>query len=219
MNTQEPPSPATPPGRLPQNPPPKPHRGAGRLKETLSTLGIIILAPIVALFLTAFIFQSYQVDGPSMETTLQDRDRLIVTKTGKTWSRLTGSQYTPKRYEIVIFNHSGEFGDEQLVSQKQLIKRVIGLPGDRIVVKDGVVTVYNKEHPAGFLIDREGPEKNAIGNTTGNIDETVKPENIYVMGDNRENSLDSRSFGPIRAVDLVGKLNLRIYPFNKTEHF
>ncbi len=114
---------------------------------------------------------------------------------------------------------SGEFGGEQLVPQKQLIKRVIGLPGDRIVVKDGVVTVYNKQNPAGFLIDRNGPEKNVIGNTNGNIDETIKSDDIYVMGDNRENSLDSRSFGPIRTTDLVGKLNFRIYPFNSAEHF
>jgi signal peptidase I len=188
-------------------------------KDTLSTLGIIILAPIVALFLTAFVFQSYQVDGPSMETTLQNRDRLIVTKTGKTWSRITGKEYIPKRYEIVIFNHSGEYGDNQFVSEKQLVKRVIGLPGDRIVVKDGVVTVYNSEHPGGFLIDKTGPEKNAIHSTAGNIDETIKSSDLYVMGDNRENSLDSRSFGPIRSQDVVGKLSLRIYPFNKTEKF
>jgi signal peptidase I len=169
------------------------------------------MAPIVALFLTAFVFQSYQVDGPSMEATLQNKDRLIVTKTGRTWSRITGKNYVPKRYEIIIFNHTGEFGSQQ-VSEKQLVKRVIGLPGDRVVVKDNVVTVYNKEHPNGFMIDREGPEKNVISNTNGSIDETVKPGEIYVMGDNRENSLDSRSFGAIqrRLVPVVYALNLSV---------
>lgn len=200
-----------------QQPAPKPK--SNKLKDTLSTLGIIILAPLVALFLTSFIFQSYQVDGPSMETSLQNRDRLIVTKTGKTWARISRNDYIPKRYEIVIFNHSGDYGDSGFIAEKQLIKRVIGLPGDRVVVKDGVVTVFNNQHPEGFLIDREGPEKNAISNTTGNIDETIKPGELYVMGDNRENSLDSRSFGAIRSVDLVGKLSLRIFPFDKAEQF
>lgn len=190
----------------------------GKWNDTLSTIGIIVLAPIVALFLTHFIFQSYQVDGPSMETTLQDRDRLIVTKTGKTWARITNNDYIPKRYEIIIFNYSGEFGPGG-VTQKQLIKRVIGLPGDRVVVKDGVVTVYNNEHPDGYLIDREGPERNAIRDTPGTIDINVQPGELYVMGDNRENSLDSRSFGAVRSDDIVGKLNLRIYPFNKTDKF
>lgn len=188
-------------------------------KDTISTIGIIILAPIIALFLTHFVFQSYQVDGPSMETTLHNEDRLIVTKTAKTLSKLTGNAYIPKRYEIIIFNFNGSIGDGQ-VKEKQLIKRVVGLPGDRVVVKDGVVTIYNKEHPDGFLVDREGPEKSVIGNTPGNdIDLTIKAGEVYVMGDNRENSLDSRVFGTVPANDIVGKLSLRIYPFSDYKHF
>lgn len=208
------------PASLPEKPlhNSEPKSKNNRLKETLSTIGIIILAPIVALFLTAFVFQSYQVDGPSMETTLQNRDRLIVTKTGKTWSKITGKPYIPQRYDIVIFNHTGEFGGE-LASQKQLIKRVVGLPGDRVVVKDGIVTVFNGQNPNGYLIDREGPENEVIRDTPGNIDETIKAEEIYVMGDNRENSLDSRAFGAVRSQDVVGKLSWRIFPFNKTDKF
>lgn len=201
----------------------------GRWKDTASTVGILIMAPLVALFLTAFVFQSYQVDGPSMETTLQDRDRLIVSKTGKTWSRITRQPYIPKRYEIIVFNKAGEFSGSE-TTERQLIKRVIGLPGDRVVVKDGLVTVYNKEHPDGFLVDQQGPENNVITTTSGigrtpeessesMIDETVKENELYVMGDNRGNSLDSRSFGAIRSSDVVGKLSLRIYPFNKFQHF
>jgi signal peptidase I len=189
-----------------------------KFKDTLSTLGVIILAPLVAFFLTAFVFQSYQVDGPSMETTLQDSDRLIVSKTEKTISRITGNEYTAERYDVIIFNHSGEFGDGQ-VSKKQLIKRVIGLPGDRVEVKEGVVKVFNDQNPDGYLVDRVGPEKKAITNTPGNIDETINEGEIYVMGDNRENSLDSRSFGSIRNQDIVGKLSLRIYPFDKTQKY
>jgi signal peptidase I len=206
-------------GGKPETASPEPVDNSHKLKETLSTLGIIILAPIVALILTAFVFQSYQVDGPSMETTLHNKDRLIVTKIPRTWSRLTRHSYIPDRYDIVIFNHTGEFSDSQFVTEKQLIKRVIGLPGDKVIVKDGIVTIYNKERPEGFLIDREGPEKNTIANTPGNIEETVNEGEIYVMGDNRENSLDSRTFGSVRTQDVVGKLSLRIYPFDTANKF
>ncbi len=89
------------------------------------------------------------------------------------WAKISGNSYIPDRYDIVVFNHTGEFGGSTFVDEKQLIKRVIGLPGDRVVVKDGIVTVFNTEHPNGFLIDREGPEKNVIGNTPGNTEETV----------------------------------------------
>ncbi len=202
---------------------------SGNWRDVASTLGILIMAPLVALFLTAFVFQSYQVDGPSMETTLQDRDRLIVSKTGRTWSKITRKPYIPKRYEIIVFNQTAEFGQTE-ATERQLIKRVIGLPGDRVVVKGGEVTIYNNERPNGFAVDKEGPEAKAIttteavgGNSDDNeesmIDETVKPGYLYVMGDNRPNSLDSRTFGAIRSQDVVGKLSLRLYPFDKFEHF
>lgn len=189
--------------------------------ELLSAAAILALAPLLALFLINFVFQSYQVDGPSMETTLQDGDRLIVTKTGKTWARITGSDYIPKRYEIVIFNYSdaGNFEGTGQHDNKQLIKRVIGLPGDRVVVKDGVVTIFNTEHPKGYLVDRLGPENSAITVTDRDVDVKINQGEVFVMGDNRENSLDSRFFGPVQSKDIVGKLNLRIYPFDKSERF
>lgn len=199
-----------------------PKKSNSKLKDTLSTLGIIIMAPIVALFLTNFIFQSYQVDGPSMESTLQNQDRLIVTKVGKTWARLTGGDYIPDRYEIIIFNYAGGGGSGHS-GEKQLIKRVVGLPGDRVVVQDGVVKVFNKENPDGFDVDKQGPEKNTatILNTTasGNDQWVVGEGEVFVMGDNRGLSLDSRAFGPIKSKDILGHLQLRIYPFNKFESY
>jgi signal peptidase I len=191
--------------------------------EYFSTGVVILLSPIVAFLLTQFVFQSYQVDGPSMEKTLQNGDRLIVTKVGRTWARITQSDYAPNRYDIIIFNHSSDYGDGT-IQEKQLVKRVIGLPGDRVLVKDGQVVIYNNEHPDGFLVDNEGPESKTITVTNaptegGVIDETVKDGEVYVMGDNRENSMDSRSFGTVREQDIVGHLAMRIYPFEKFTRF
>lgn len=192
--------------------------GSSRLRDRFSTVLVFLAAPLMALIMIHFVFQTYEVEGPSMERTLQDKDRLIVWKVNRTWARLTGNDYIPERYDVIVFNHRGIAGSTD-GSERQLIKRVIGLPGDRVVVKDGAVTIYNKEKPGGFQVDDLGPEKDVITITAGNIDETIQPGQIFVMGDNRENSLDSRNLGPIRAEDIVGKLSMRIYPFDKADKF
>lgn len=189
----------------------------GARKELFSTLAILILAPIIAIFLTVFVFQSYQVDGPSMEQTLHNNDRLIVTKLGKTWSSVTGHDYIPSRYSIIVFNYNGNADFE--VQNKQLIKRVIGLPGDRVVIKDGITTIYNSQHPDGFYPDKVGPESSVINTTKGDTDYTVKPGEVFVMGDNRGNSLDSRIFGPVSSSGIIGTLYLRIFPFSSVKKF
>ena len=199
----------------PEPPPHKDHEGA---KNVISTIAILVIAPLIALCLTAFVFQSYEVDGPSMETTLQNHDRLIVLKVPRTLAKITGHPYIPHRGDIVIFSKSDlySFEDE---AKKQLIKRVIGLPGERVVVKDGFLTVYNKEHPDGFQPDKTMSYGSAIVTTTGNIDLTVPENEVFVCGDNRNNSLDSRAFGTVEAKDIVGKLSIRLIPFNKVKTF
>lgn len=185
------------------------------LKSVLSTVGIFLLAPLIAIILTAFVFQSYEVDGQSMEITLQNQDRLIVYKLPKTWARIWRQDYVPAREEVIVFtrHNSSEFGDGS--SDKQLIKRVIGIPGDHVVIKDGKVTVFNEDNPAGYNPDKDKPRTEGFSRTEGNIDVTVDEGEVFVLGDNRGNSLDSRYFGPIKTSDISGDLVLRIYPFNK----
>lgn len=189
-----------------------------RVKEHLTTILILIAAPLLAVLITAFVFRTYQVDGPSMESTLQDNDRLIINKIPVTFAKITNRDYIPQRYDIIVFSHQGQFGDGE-VAEKQLIKRVIGLPGDRVVVKSGIVTIYNNENPDGFLVDKFGPEAAVIDSTSGNIDQTIKEGEVFVMGDNRGNSLDSRNLGTVNASDIIGKLTFRIYPFQKWETY
>lgn len=196
----------------------KPEKNRENTHAILSTLALIIIAPLIALTLTAFVFQSYQVDGPSMQSTLQNNDRLIVLKIPRTWARVTGHPYIPHRADIIIFNKTdiSDFGTSE---PKQLIKRVIGLPGDRVVVKNGLITVYDKSHPQGFNPDKTYPYGKVIHTTPGNLDITVPKNSVFVCGDNRTNSLDSRIFGPIPLKDIVGKLSLRVYPLSKAETF
>lgn len=189
------------------------------LKSILSTVLIIAMAPVLAIIIVTYIFQSYQVDGPSMQPTLETNDRLIIWKTGRTWSRLTGKAYIPDRGAIVVFVKRGLY-DFNSDREKQLIKRIIGLPGDRVVVSNGTITVYNTSHPDGFNPDQELAITDTVtGEITGNVDITVKEGEIFVVGDHRNNSLDSRTFGAVPATDIVGTLSARILPLSEAHKF
>ncbi|MDB5186193.1 MAG: signal peptidase [Candidatus Saccharibacteria bacterium] len=187
-------------------------------KSVLSTVLVLIAAPVIALLLINFVFQSYEVDGPSMETTLSNKDRLIVWKVPRTIARITDNHYIPARGDIIVFVKKGLF-DQNGAGDKQLIKRVIGVPGDRVVVRDGIVTVYNAENPNGLNPDLNPEYASVIKTTNGNVDITVPEGELFVCGDNRVNSLDSRVFGTIPSNDVVGKLVARIFPLNKAETF
>src|SRR5579862_5420563 len=102
--------------------PAEPQSPSGRSgwREALSTIGVVVLAFAVAVFIIAFVFRSYQVDGPSMENTLQNADKLIIWKVPRTWAHITGHPYIPGRGDIVVFTESGlsQFGQQDT---KQLI--------------------------------------------------------------------------------------------------
>jgi len=197
---------------------PEPPRSRSGWYEALSTIGVVVTAFAVAIFIIAFVFRSYQVDGPSMENTLQNADKLIIWKVPRTWARLTGHPYIPDRGDIIVFTQSGlsQFNQQDT---KQLIKRVIGLPGDHLVLKDGSYTIYNKTHPKGFDPDKTLPYGKNIPTTSGEIDITLGKSQVFVSGDNRPDSLDSRAFGPINANQIIGKLAIRVFPIGKAAVF
>lgn len=188
-------------------------------KSMFSTLSILILAPLVALFLTAFVFQSYEVDGSSMETTLQNRDRLIVSKVPRTFAKVSGGQYIPERGEIIIFTTTALNDGRSNSQARQLVKRVIGVPGDRVVIKDGVVTVINNEFPEGFNPDKLGDYGEEVQHTSSNTDVLVNSGEVFVLGDNRDNSSDSRTIGTVPVEDIIGELVFRIYPLGNAKVF
>lgn len=211
--------PTAPPPTTPPVPPVKEEKQPSGFHDFLSTVGILLLAFAVALLIINFVFRTYQVDGRSMEPTLQNLDKLIIWKVPRTIAKITGNDYIPKRGEVIVFEQSGlgEYGQED---SKQLIKRAIGLPGDRVVVQDGKITVYNNENPDGFIPDETLAYGGDIPATTGqDIDVLLREDEIFAVGDNRPDSLDSRSFGPINADQIIGKMVLRILPLDKAEFY
>lgn len=217
---------ATPPAPKPATPETNSEpelKAPSHWKGTLSTIAILLIAPIIAILLTAFVFQSYQVDGVSMQNTLQNNDRLIIWKVPRTWARITGHQYVPKRGDIIIVSENNLEACGQSES-RQIVKRVIGLPGERVVFNDGHYTIYNTEHPKGF-----DPDKTLPYGKTGtplfedqsgtNVDVTLDDHHIFVSGDHRADSCDSRALGPVNTDQIVGKLALRLLPLSKMEKF
>jgi signal peptidase I len=173
-----------------------------------------IIFPIaVVLILHNFVFQAYHVLGTSMFPTLHNTDYLIVSKLGYTETlveRALGENvdYIPKRGEIIVFHYPKD-------PTKIFVKRVVGLPGDHIVIKDGTVTVYDPQHPNGFNPDASYEPSGT--QTLIDTDVVVQPGELFVMGDNRTpgGSFDSREWGQLPSSYIIGNVVLRLLPLDQ----
>ncbi|MDX1765856.1 MAG: signal peptidase I [Candidatus Saccharimonadales bacterium] len=183
-------------------------------KGFISIFQLIAGALLLAFIINQFIFQSYEVFGQSMTPTLSQGDRLIISKVSKSWNSLWNNDYQPGRGEIVVFRNPRN-------NTTQLVKRVIGLPGDRVVVDGGQITVFNDENPDGFNPDED--QQLDLASTDGRVDLTVPDGQIFVVGDNRipNGSYDSRSpdLGTVPIDVVVGELVLRIFPLTEAKFF
>ena len=211
------------------------------LKDFLS-LGAFILAIVLGtLFLNTYIYRSYNVVGSSMENTLHNDDRVIVNRAAVSWSHFLGQEYVPERGQIIVFVNEDEQKASEYkaagvknpttctvpsgVSDQYIIKRVIAFPGERVTVKNGIMTIYNDEHPDGFIYDDEWRTSEAEGPkdyTSGEVDVTVPEGELFVSGDNREgsNSWDSRNgLGTIPYCRIIGPVIMRLFPFDKIKTF
>lgn len=188
------------------------------LRDILGVVGFVVAVIIGAWLINLFLFRSFSVSGPSMETTLYTGDRLIVNRLPVTWAHIQGKTYQPQRGQVIVFkNPAFQTG----MQDEYIVKRVIGLPGDRVVLRDGSYTVYNAAHPTGFNPDlyTEVPD---APHTDGAIDTTVDDGEIFVGGDHREEgySYDSRNgMGNIPLYDVIGPVGVRIFPFTKVRTF
>ena len=184
-----------------------------RFSGLFSLVQLIGGAFILALIINKFIFHPYQVFGSSMNNSLYEGDRLIISKIEKSISYIIGD-YVPSRGEIIVFRNP-------VNPDVQLIKRVIALPGERVAVVDGKITVYNNKHPDGFNPDIPYIKHLNLPRT-GHIETIVGEDSVFVAGDNRAPgaSLDSRNdLGNIPTENIVGELVLRILPLSNASFF
>lgn len=168
----------------------------------LEILQIAVLAVVIIFITRHFLVLPFIVKGASMEPNFYDNEYLIV-------DEVTFRLREPERGEIVVFHPPTE-SEEQYY-----IKRVIGLPGETVIVADGKVTIENNEYPNGVVLD----EAYLDDITTLSDRTTLGPNEYYLMGDNRDHSLDSRSFGAVPKANIVGRVWLRGLPLERAQTF
>lgn len=166
------------------------------VKFTLCALAIVI--PI-----RTFVAEPFIVSGQSMDPTFADGQYLIV-------DQLSYDFKNPQRGDVIIFHYPRD-------PKTFFIKRIIGLPGESISSSDGTITIVNSEHPEGLTLDQSYIEAGRL--TRDSFSLTLGATEYFVMGDNRSQSSDSRSWGPLESKYIVGRPILRLIPVTKVAVF
>jgi signal peptidase I len=209
------------PGRFPEAP--KRGRGTGSFLAELPVL--ILIAFVLALLMKTFLVQAFFIPSSSMEPTLEINDRVLVNK-------LSTRYRDPQRGEVVVFSEASVGAEEggnpvsnflgSLASglglappaEKDFIKRIIGLPGETIEMRDGVIQVDGRPLPedatseGGYLSARHYSDFGPV---------SLGPDEYFMMGDNRPSSADSRVFGPIPSDQIIGRAFVIIWPFGRLD--
>jgi len=157
---------------------------------------VFVIAVAIIIPIRWFLFQPFVVTGDSMRPNFHDGNYLII-------DELTYRFRVPARGEVIVMrapNTPSEF----------FIKRIVGLPGERVVVENGHVTVYEDDSPQGKILKEEYlPQENL---TYGSADRRLGEHEYFVLGDNRLSSSDSRVWGPLQRDAIVGRAYIRVFP-------
>jgi signal peptidase I len=176
------------------------------LKAIWEFVKIAILAAVIVLPIRYFIIQPFYVKGASMEPTFHDHQYLIIDEIGYRF-------HQPVRGDIVVFRYPHN-------PQEYFIKRIIGLPGEKIQIREGQIYIYNTDHPEGKVLDESQYLDNNIKTFASSEDIiSIASDEYYVLGDNRSASKDSRSFGAVNRSFLTGRVWLRGWPFKTATVF
>jgi signal peptidase I len=175
-------------------------------KEGIEWIKAFALGMIIFVFIRIFFFSNYVVEGESMLPTLEEGNKVVVNKLGYDTSDL-------ERFDVIVF-HANE--------KEDFVKRVIGLPGDKIEYREDRLFVNDEKVYEPFLTQYR--EKSLGGYLTGDFTledltgvERVPEGKLFVLGDNRLGSWDSRQFGFINFDQVVGKVNLRYWPLEEVD--
>lgn len=166
----------------------------------VASISLAIILPV-----RYFLIQPFYVKGASMEPNFHDHEYLIIDEISYRFN-------APERGQVIVFRYPKD-------PQEYFIKRVIGLPGEEVQINDGKITIYNKEHPQGFTLDESylpsGLETMDVSGSKLQLGENE----YFVLGDNRNNSKDSRSFGAVDKSFITGKVLFRGWPLDKITLF
>lgn len=170
-------------------------------------LKIVVISLVIIIPVRYFLIQPFYVKGASMEPNFHDHEYLIIDEISYRFNER-------QRGDVIVFRYPKN-------PQEYFIKRIIGLPGEEIEVKDGDVVIYNDENPDGFVLAEDYLEEGVKTLNIGNrVNKVILGKNEYfVLGDNRNQSKDSRTFGPVNENYITGKVLFRGWPLNKIQIF
>jgi len=159
---------------------------------------IVVISLIIIIPIRLYVIQPFIVEGDSMMPNFHDGEYLIVDEISYRFN-------SPQRGDVVIFHPPSD-------PKNYFIKRIIGLPGETVELREGKIYIYNSEYPDGIRLN----EANYLTQSSINEESLVElaDDQYYVVGDNRDNSLDSRRIGPITSVSIKGRAFFRAFPFN-----
>jgi signal peptidase I len=176
---------------VPEPEPPLRRSGGRRLVRLLrEVLETVLPAILIALLINVFVGQATRVEGQSMEPNLHTDQRLVVEKVSYRF-------HGPRRFDVVVLKLPSQ-------GEELLIKRVVGLPGETVEIMGGQVYINDTPLEEPFTSGETRPGRNEKI--------TVPPLHVYVLGDNRSRSNDSRSFGPVPIESVVGRAWLSYWP-------
>jgi signal peptidase I len=169
---------------------------------------VLVVALVVALGIRTYVFQQFYISGPSMETTLYQPNRVLVNK-------LSYRLHGVNRGDVVVFDRVTSNGES--IQHDDLIKRVIGLPGEKISISKCVVYVNKVALKEPYLDVRDTELENLNDRCRQpEMAEVVIPQKqVFVLGDNRPQSMDSRLFGPVDEDRIVGRAFVVLWPISR----
>lgn len=159
---------------------------------------IVVISSAIILPIRYFLIQPFYVKGASMEPTFFDKEYLII-------NELHYRLNEPVRGDVAVFRYPR-------IPSEYFIKRVIGLPGETVEIRDGKIFLYTKEKPNGYELQESYLDEiftDGIKRVTLGLDE------FYVLGDNRDESMDSRMFGPVKREYFIGRVMFRGLPLSR----
>lgn len=170
----------------------------------LEFVQVVVISLAIIIPVRYFLVQPFYVKGASMEPNFYDKEYLII-------DEISYRFHEPARGDVVVFH-------PPVAPSDYFIKRVIGLPGERVVIRRGTITIFNKENPHGAILKEDSYLSSGFS-FYSDTDVTLEDQQYFVLGDNRSASHDSRSFGPIIRREIIGRVWLRGWPFNRVAKF
>lgn len=166
---------------------------------------VVLISAAIIIPIRHFLIQPFFVKGDSMEPNFLDKEYLIVDE--------LSYRFAPaERGQVIVFRYPRD-------PQEYFIKRLIGLPGEQVQIKDGQVIIFNDEYPEGMVLAENYLPENLETFSDSEEKITIGPDEYFVLGDNRNASKDSRYFGPINKSFVIGKILFRGWPLSEMQLF